>query len=91
MTLQQFHELPELEKLSAIMQFGRLKAQNIEEDTRIFLYRMDTFYVSASYLHPSDQLKEINCYIDIDQSVPHSRKQLISINPAEREYDTPES
>lgn len=90
MTLQQFLELNEMEKMCAIMESGRLMAQKLEPDTRIFLYRLDTFYVSACYSLQNDQLTEITAYIDVDQSIPHFRKFLISIHPAERQYDTPE-
>lgn len=65
-------------------------AQNLEENTRIFLYRLDLFYVSASYSTTNDQLIDITTYLNVDLSVPHFRKFLISIHPAEREYDTPE-
>ena len=49
MTIQQFLELNEMEKLCAIMESGRLMAQKLEPETRIFLYRLQTFYVSACY------------------------------------------
>lgn len=90
MTIQQFLELNEEEKVCAIMQSGKLMAQKLEPDTRIFLYRMQTFYVSACYTISGDQLTEITAYVDTDHSVPHFRKFLISIHPAERHYDTPE-
>ena len=83
-------ELIELEKLCAIMESGRLMAQKLEPETRIFLYRMQTFYVSACYSIETDQLTEITAYIDVEESMPHFRKFLISIHPAERQYDTPE-
>lgn len=91
MTIQQFHEMDVIEKVSAIMQYGRLMAQNTEERKRVFLYRIESFYVSTCYNEPDDQLSEINCYLEVNQSIPHFRKHFISINPAEREYDTPES
>ena len=90
MTLQQFLELNEMEKVCAIMETGTLLAQKLEPETRIFLYRLDTFYVSASYSMVTDQLTEITAFIDVDQSIPHFRKFLISIHPAERQYDTPD-
>ena len=90
MTLQQFLELNEMEKVCAIMESGRLMAQKLEPGTRIFLYRLESFYVSACYSLNGDQLTEITAYIDTDQSIPHFRKFLISIHPAERQYDTPE-
>lgn len=90
MTLQQFLELNEMEKVCAIMETGRLLAQKLEPETRIFLYRLDTFYVSASYSMVTDQLTDIIAFIDVDQSIPHFRKFLISIHPAERQYDTPD-
>ncbi len=90
MTIEQFLELNELEKLCAIMENGRLIAQRHETETRVFLYRLESFYVSACYVIADDQLSEITAYIDTDQTVPHFRKYLISIHPAERHYDTPE-
>lgn len=88
--MNQFLELNEMEKLCAIMEYGKLMAQKIEPDSRIFLYRLQSFYVSACYCISSDQLTEITAYIDVEESMPLFRKFLISINPAERHYDTPE-
>lgn len=90
MTVQQFLELNEMEQVSAVMQSGRLIAQRVESETRIFLYRFETFYVSACYLITNDHLTGITAYIDTDRSIPHFRKFLSSIHPAERQYDTPE-
>ena len=90
MTIQEFLDLNELEKLCAIMESGRLIAQRHESETRNFLYRLESFYVTACYTIANDQLAEITAYIDTDQTVPHFRKFLISIHPAERQYDTPE-
>jgi hypothetical protein len=90
MTLQQFLDLSDLEKVCAILESGKLMAQKLEPDTRIFLYRLQTFYVTACYSLSTDQLTEIAAYVDVDQSTPHFRKYLISIHPAERQYDTPE-
>lgn len=91
MTIQQFHQMDVTEKVSAIMQYGRLMAQNTENEKRIFLYKLESFYVSTSYIQPDDQLCEIDCYLEVNQLIPHFRKHLISINPAEREYNTPEA
>lgn len=90
MTIQQFLELSEMDQLCAIMESGKLMAQKLEPDTRIFLYRLQTFYVSACYCISTDQLSEITAYVDVEDSLPHFRKFLISIHPAERQYDTPE-
>jgi hypothetical protein len=84
MTLDQFQILEEVEKLSAILEHGRLVAQHIENNNRVFLYRLDSFYVSANY--SADQLADITCFVAIDQATPHFRKQLFLINPAEREF-----
>jgi hypothetical protein len=65
-------------------------AQKLEPETRIFLYRLQNFYVSACYSLENDLLTEITAYIDVEQSTPHFRKFLISIHPAERQYDTPQ-
>jgi hypothetical protein len=90
MTLQQFLELNDLEKVCAIMESGRLMAQKFGPDSRIFLYRLHTFYVTACYSLITDQLTEIAAYVDADGTIPHFRKYLVSIHPAERQYDTPE-
>jgi hypothetical protein len=90
MTLDQFVKLNEMEKVSAIMQYGHLIAQNVDNDSRIFFYRLESFFVSASYSRITDQLEEINSFLEANQAVPHYRKLLISINPAERQYNTPE-
>jgi hypothetical protein len=86
MTIHQFRKMDVLDKVSAIMQYGRLMAQNTEEKKRFFLYHLESFYVSTCYSEPDDQLSEINCYREVDQSIPHFRKHLTCINPAEREY-----
>ena len=90
MTIQQFLDLNEMEQVCAIMESGKLMAQKLEPDTRIFLYRLETFYVSACYSLQNDLLTEITAYIDADQTLPQFRKFLVSIHPAERQYDTPE-
>jgi hypothetical protein len=84
MTMEQFHDMDEIDQMSAIMQFGRLMAQNTEENKRTFLYRLESFYVAASYSQPSDQLYEINCFLEMNEQVPHYRKHLTMVNPAER-------
>jgi hypothetical protein len=91
MTIHQFHQMNEMDKVSAIMQYGRLMAQNTEEDKRIFIYHLESFYVSACYLKNNDQLTEINCYLEVDQLIPHYRKHVIFIDPSQREYSTPEA
>jgi hypothetical protein len=90
MTIQQFLELNEMEKVCAIMESGKLMAQKLEPETRIFLYRLENFFVSACYSLCDDLLTEITAYVDVNQNIPHFRKFLISIHPAERQYDTPE-
>lgn len=89
MTLQQFRILNELEQVSAILEHGLLMAQRVEDDERTFLYKLETFLVTACYSSDTDQLISITCFIEVEQAVPHFRKQLISINPAEREYQSP--
>jgi len=91
MTLDQFKSCSEIEKVSAILEHGRLMAQGSEDGSRIFLYKLGTFYVSASYSNHNDQLTEITCYLEVEQAVPHFRKKLILIDPAEREYQTPDA
>ncbi len=60
--MQDFIQLDEIEQMSAIMLFGRLMAEDTEDDKRTFLYRLESFYVAAIYFHDSDQLCEINCF-----------------------------
>jgi hypothetical protein len=84
MTMHDFNNLDEIEQMSAIMQLGSLVAENTEGEKRIFLYHIETFYVAASYFHANDQLSDIKCYLEINQLIPHHRKQLHTVNPAER-------
>lgn len=91
MTLQDFTMLNEIDQLTAILEHGKLMAQNVEDDSRLFLYRIESFYVLANYSATTDQLNDITCFLEVDQAIPHFRKQIISINPAERQYETPES
>lgn len=90
MDLQQFKSLSEMDQVSAIIEYGHLMAQNVEDDQRTFLYRFESFFVSASYSASDDTLMEITCFLDVDQNIPHFRKKLISVNPAEREYSKAE-
>lgn len=90
MTIHEFLALNEMEKLCAIMESGKLIAQKCETENRVFLYRLENFYVSACYSLEDDLLTEITAFADAGQNVPHFRKFLISIHPAERHYDTPE-
>lgn len=89
MTMQDFTRLDEIEQMSAIMQFGRLMAEDTEDDKRTFLYRLESFYVAAVYLQDSDQLCEISCFLEVNQLIPHYRKHLLMTNPAEREPEIP--
>jgi hypothetical protein len=87
--MQQFRQLAEMEKVSAIMQFGRLMAQSTENESIIFLYRVESFYVSACYSLQNDQLIQIDC-LEINELLPPFRKHILSAHPAEREYEIPE-
>ena len=83
MTLQQFNSMNETEKIVAIMEYGRLFAQSLEEKCRVFLYRLGSFYVTASYRTDDDDLEEINSFMRVDESTS-CRKIIFSIHPAER-------
>ena len=89
MTVQEFRLLNELDQVSAILEHGMLMAQQVEDEQRTFLYRFESFYVAACYSAYTDQLVNITCFLEVEQAVPHFRKQLISINPAERENPSP--
>lgn len=84
MNIQQFQQLDEMQKIAAVLEFGKLLAQNLQEEYRVFLYRLETFYVSMKYSLLTDQLNAIDTFSDVYQDTPHYRKTLISINPAER-------
>ena len=84
MTIQQFQHLGEVEKIGAVLEYGKLLAQNLQEEYRLFLYRIESFYVAVKYYLRNDDLKEIDTYSEVQQHVPHFRKILISLNPAER-------
>jgi len=83
MTIQQFNKLNETEKIVAIMEYGRLVAQNIEEKCRVFLYRLGSFYVTTSYRTETDDLEEINSFSRVDESAS-CRRIMVQIHPAAR-------
>ncbi len=84
MTLQQFLELDETDQMAALIEFGNLLAQHTEDNKRIFIYHLDSFYVSASYHSTTDQFCGITCYQEMNDLVFHHRKNIMLINPAER-------
>lgn len=90
MTIEQFRLLDEMEKISVILQYGRLMNQSLENHQQIFCYRVGSFFVSAIYSSPEGELVEISCVMGAGEELDHFRKHLISIHPAEREYETPE-
>ena len=83
MTFQQFNKLNETEKIVAIMEYGRLFAQSLEDKCRVFLYRIGSFYVTASYRTENDLLEEINSFARVDDSTS-CRKIITKIHPAGR-------
>lgn len=83
MTIQQFNGLNETDKIVAIMEYGRLFAQSLEEKCRIFLYRIGSFYVTTSYRTENDVLEEINSFMRVDESAS-CRRIIVSIHPAAR-------
>lgn len=83
MTIQQFNRLSEIDKIVAIMENGRLFAQSLEEKCRVFLYRLGSFYVTATYRTESDELEEINSFSKVDDSTS-CRRIIIKIHPAAR-------
>lgn len=83
MTIQQFNTLDENGKIVAIMEYGRLFAQSLEEKCRVFLYRLGSFYVTASYRTEDDDLEEINSFTRVEESAS-CRRIIVSIHPAAR-------
>jgi len=88
--MQQFLQLGEMEKVSTILQHGKLITQHLRTRQRIFIYHLDMFYVSAAYSIPGDMLMGIECFAEMARQIPDGRRQLIAIHPAERQYHTPE-
>jgi len=91
MTIIEFTDLDDLDKVTAIMQYGHLIAQHAEENSRVFFYRVEGFYVSATYSLPNDQLTGICCFQEDNQEQLHFHKKLTAIHPAERNYSTPDA
>ena len=83
MTIQQFNKLNETEKIVAIVEYGRLFAQSIEEKYRVFLYKLGSFYVTTSYRTETDDLEEINSFSRVDESAS-CRRIIVKIHPAAR-------
>ena len=83
MTIQQFNKLNETEKIVAIMEYGRLFAQSLEEKCRVFLYKVGSFYVTTSYRTETDDLEEINSFSRVDDSAS-CRRIIVKIHPAAR-------
>jgi len=73
-----------MEKLAAILEEGRLLGQSMQDEYRVFLYRLQSFYVSIKYYLSTDQLKEIDTFTEVPVTTPYYRKVIISMNPAER-------
>ena len=83
MTFQQFNKLDETDKIVAIMEYGRLFAESFEEKCRVFLYRLESFYVTASYRTENDDLEEINSFREVNESAS-CRRIIVRIHPAAR-------
>jgi hypothetical protein len=89
MTIEQFILLNEMEKVSTILQLGRLVSLNTEKKCRIFIYHIDTFYVAACYSIIDDHLTSIQCFQEPAEVLINIRRQF-SIHPAERQYQLPQ-
>lgn len=90
MTIQQFLQLGEMEQVSTILQRGKLITQHLHTGARVFVYHLETFYVSAAYSIMNDELIDIECFIEVSRNIPGNRRKQINIHPAERQYHTPE-
>lgn len=88
--MQEFEQLSEMEQLSTILQLGKLVSQHPEDECRVFLYRLDNFFVAVSYICDNDQLKAIHLFASLEDACPHLRSHHAGIHPAERNYSTPE-
>ena len=83
MTIQQFNKLNETEKIVAIMEYGMLFAQSVEDKCRVFLYKIGSFYVTTTYRSDNDDLEEINSFARVDESA-RCRRIIVKIHPAAR-------
>ena len=83
MTIQQFNKLSETEKIVAIMEYGMLFAQSVDEKCRVFLYKIGSFYVTTTYRTDNDDLEEINSFARVDESAS-CRRIIVKIHPAAR-------
>ncbi len=83
MTIQQFNQLNETDKIVAIMENGRLFAQSFEDKYRMFLYKLGSFYVTTSYRVENDDLEDISSFRRVDESTS-CRRIIVKIHPAER-------
>ena len=83
MTIQQFNQLNETDKIVAIMEYGRLFAESREEKYRMFLYKVGHFYVTTSFRTETDDLEEINSFSCVDESAS-CRRIIVKIHPAAR-------
>ena len=84
MDIAEFRNLSELDQLELIMQSGHLQVQSHEENCRIFLYKLQDFYVSTRYLISSDQLIGIDCFHETESLFPFQRNKKQHSEPAGR-------
>lgn len=67
MTVKQFHELPEVDQLKILIQFGILIGEMTERTARIFMYQVHDFYVETKYTLETDDLISIDPFSKIER------------------------
>jgi hypothetical protein len=68
MTLQEFYTLQEAEKRAELYENGLVLGHKFQEDMRITLYRLHSFYVEAYYDRKTDDIKKTRTLSDSEIS-----------------------
>ena len=84
MTVAQFHELAEVDQLMILIQNGILIGEIKEGDCRLFMYKVDDFYVETKFSLETDNLINIDCFSTIDRE-GKTRWAILKLTPLHKE------
>lgn len=90
MNRSDFDLLPEMDKLSMILEEGVLLTQHHQGACRHFLYRVFAFYVSVKYRDIADNLVDIISYDDPSELLSTYAETTKIKDPASRIQENPE-
>jgi hypothetical protein len=62
MTIEAFEHLSEEDKLKTLMNRGRVISENKDEESRVFLYYLGSFYAAVKYNLKTDDLISIDSF-----------------------------